>query len=187
MSVQIEIISQGELSGDYARFAEKWSRIYFQPESSVGDEHQLAGVHWRLFLRSGDELVSHVGLTEYLIMLDGRPEYVGAVGGLFTQRNAMGKGHASRLMDEAEAFIFGRLAFRFGILFCLAALVPFYARRGWVQLRTSVTLEQQRGLATWPEATMIFSRENKPSPSALVHVPIQPRARVEVESHHRFD
>jgi len=93
----------------------------------------------------------------------------------------MGKGHATRLLDEAESFIFERLAFRFGILFCLPALVPFYARRGWMQLRIPVTLEQRHGIATWSEAAMILSRGNDVSPDPLVHVPIQPRARVTLD------
>jgi GNAT superfamily N-acetyltransferase len=178
MSLQTEIINKEALSGERERFVEKWSRIYFQSGFTNRGEEQLATVHWRFFLSSGDELVSHVGLTEYLLVLDGRPEYVGAIGGLFTKDGAMGRGHASRLMDQAETFIFERLGFRFGILFCLPALVPFYARRGWVRLRIPVTLEQRQSIATWPEAAMIFSRGNQVSPDALVHVPIQPRTRV---------
>jgi hypothetical protein len=181
MSFEIEIIRSDVLSLRHGHFVEEWSRTYFDPAAVSGDL-QKATVHWRFFLNSSGELVSHVALTEYLILLDGRPEYVGAIGGLFTKRGEMGNGHATRLLDEVENFIFERLAFRFGILFCLPALVPFYARRGWMQLCIPVTLEQRHGLATWPEAAMILSRGNGVSPDALVHVPIQPRARVPLDS-----
>jgi len=180
MSNPVEIIQGGDLQPRHEHFVDEWTRIYFDPTATSADL-QKAGVHWRFFLNSEDELVSHAALTEYLVVLDGHPEYIGAVGGLLTKRCEMGKGHATCLMNEVEAFIFERLAFRLGILFCLPTLVPFYARRGWVQLRTAVTLEQRHGLVTWPEAAMIFSRGNEFSPDTIVHVPIQPRTRMKVE------
>lgn len=130
-----------------------------------------APVHWRLILRDDQGMASHVALTEMNIEMNGQPTKCGAVGGLFTPPHLQGRGFGNALMDRAEEFIFDRLKFSMGTLFCLPELVPFYAKRGWSLVDQPVTLEQKNNVVTWGAAVMLLSADHAQKGHHSIHVP----------------
>ncbi|HBJ86240.1 MAG TPA: hypothetical protein DDZ88_20725 [Verrucomicrobiales bacterium] len=167
----LDIIRGDDVTPAQAEFINRWNQLYFG-EVAVAQGLAKAPVHWRLLLRDDKCLLSHVALTEMTVELDGRCVNCGAVGGLFTPRNFQGKGYATALMDRAEAFIFAELKLTPGILFCLAELVPFYARRGWSLVERPVTLEQANGMVTWGAAVMLLSADRSQHGQHRIHVPM---------------
>lgn len=174
MAYLIDVVTGNDLTPDQENFVNVWSSEYFD-HVAVSRDLKKASVHWRLFLTVDGELASHVALTEFLVIIDDREQYSGAVGGLLTARTKMGKGYGNHLMDAAESFIFERLAFESAILFCLPDLVRFYAHRGWNRIQTPVTLEQSTGTVTWPESVMTLRGQPPISADSVIHVPKQPQ------------
>jgi hypothetical protein len=174
MSSLIDVATGNDLTSDQEKFVNVWSKEYFD-HVAVSRDLKKASVHWRLFLTVDGELTGHVALTEFMVIIDGREQSCGAVGGLLTARTKMGKGYGNQLMDAAETFIFERLAFESAILFCLPDLVPFYGHRGWTTIQTPVTLEQSAGIITWPESVMTLRGQPVISADSIIHVPKQPQ------------
>jgi len=168
---QIDIIRGNDVTAAQEQFINHWNQYYFG-EVAVAKGLAKAPVHWRLLLREGECLLSHVAITEMTVELDGHRVACGAVGGLFTPPEIQGRRYATSLMDRAEAFIFGELKLTMGILFCLPELVPFYARRGWSLVENPVTLEQADGVATWGAAVMLLAADRSQHGSHRIHVPI---------------
>jgi len=88
---------------------------------------------WSAIVESGDEVLAHVGVTERTIDAGGRTLRVAGVLNVFVSPAWRGKGLADRVMsaamDEAR-----RRGFDAGLLFCVPALGPVYARGGWREL-----------------------------------------------------
>lgn len=168
----VDLVTRNDLSPAQEAFVNRWSEVYFGTRATSQDENQ-APVHWRMFLRDAKGFVSHVALTEFRIEVDGRERNTAAVGGLLTAQGSMGKGYANQLMDVAEEFFFNQLNLNLGILFCLPALIPFYAKRGWESILFPVTLAQTKGMVTWPEAVMILPKPGTSWEGKSIHVPQQ--------------
>jgi hypothetical protein len=168
----VELVKGNELNSSQEAFVNHWSEVYF---GAVAVSHDLdqAPVHWRLFLRDAQGLVSHVALTEFFIEVDGGVRKTAAVGGLLTAKDAMGRGYANQLMDVTEEFFFNQLNLNLGILFCLPGLIPFYAKRGWESIAFPVTLAHRDGIVTWPEAVMILPKPGMCWEGKSIHVPRQ--------------
>jgi len=171
-SQHIAVIKGNNVTNDQKDFVNLWSKEYFG-EVAVAQGLKKAPVHWRLFLSHEDSLVSHVALTEFKVAVDDKELVVsGAVGGLLTAKSLMGNGYGNALMDQAEKHIFEELGLDFGILFCLAELVPFYERRGWKLVTKPVTLAQKSGSITWSESVMVLTSDQTLADSTF-HVPFQ--------------
>lgn len=174
LSLHLDVLPGNDVTPTQEQFINHWNQHYFG-EVAVSRGLAKAPVHWRLILRDGQSLLSHVALTELEIVMDGQPMMTGAVGGLFTPSHLQGMGYGNAVMDRAEAFIFDELKLSMGILFCLPELVPFYAKRHWSLVASPVTLEQKSGLVTWGAAAMILFADRTQSGQHSVHVPIPSR------------
>lgn len=168
----IDIIQGNDLTFAQEQFINQWNQHYFG-HVAVAKGVAKAPVHWRLLLRDAESLLSHVALTEMAVELDGQTQLCGAVGGLFTPPELQDRGHASALMDRAEAFIFDEIKLSTGILFCLPELVPFYARRSWSVVEGAVTLEQSSGVVTWGAAVMLLAADRGQHGRHRIHVPMR--------------
>jgi len=166
----LEIVCEADVSDRQRGFVNQWSESYF---GIIVAEHNLAeaSVDWRVFLSEGDRLVSHVAVTAMAVEVDGTRKTVGAIGGLFTIRNAMRQGFATRVMDAAEALVFDELNLPTGILFCLSDLIPFYVRRAWSLVEFPVTLQQADEIAVWPESVMVLPAVGVEWKQSSIHVP----------------
>ena len=175
---ELDLITGNDVTPMQEEFINHWSQFYF---GNVGVSRGLAQapVHWRLILRDGDHLLSQVGLTQLDIEIDGQLQTAGAIGGLFTPTNLQKNGYGNALLDQAEAFIFGKLNLPMGILFCLPELVPFYARRNWSLITQPVTLQQKSGVTTWGAAVMVLFPNRIQSGNHSIHMPNQTRKPIE--------
>lgn len=173
-SFDLDVLQGNDVTPLQEEFINHWNQHYFG-EVAVSKGLAKAPVHWRLLLRDGQSMLSHVALTELAIEMDGQPMKTGAVGGLFTPSNIQGRGYGNAVMDRAEAFIFDKLKLSMGILFCLPELVTFYSRRHWSLVIPPVTLAQKSGLVTWGAAVMILSADRTQSGQHSVHVPMPGR------------
>lgn len=171
---ECDIISGNSVTLEQEQFVNHWYQRYFgQVAVAKGLNH--APVHWRLILRNGEALLSHIALTELTVEMNGELKRVGAVGGLFTPTHLQGLGYGTSIMDRAEEFIFERLKLSVAILFCLPELVTFYTKRRWSLVTSPVTLEQKTGPIIWGAAVMLLSVDRSQSGNHHIHVPISSR------------
>jgi hypothetical protein len=56
----------------------------------------------------------------------------------------------------------------FGLLFCLARLVPFYESQGWQLVEPGVLIDQPCGKVPSPIPVMVLPFENEPWPEERV-------------------
>ena len=171
---ELDVVVGNNMTSEQEAFINHWSQHYFGAVA-VSRGLSKAPVHWRLILRSKQQQLSHVALTEMDIEIDGVSKTVGAIGGLFTPSSLQNNGYGNALMDEAEVFIFDRLKLPSAILFCLDELVPFYARRRWSLLTLPVTLQQKDGVTIWGASVMVLTPEGDSQQHLLIHVPSQNR------------
>ena len=70
-NLNVDLVKGNDLSASQEAFVNHWSAVYFGALATSHDVDQ-APVHWRLFLRDAQGLVSHVALTEFRIEVDGK-------------------------------------------------------------------------------------------------------------------
>lgn len=100
--------------------------------------------------------VSHVGLIDQTVKVAGQPVRVGGVGGVATNGEMHGRGYAQKTMRYAENFMCEEMKVKFGLLFCLDRLRPFYARQGWQLLHEPVEFDQPSGKMMSPLNVMVL-------------------------------
>jgi predicted N-acetyltransferase YhbS len=83
------------------------------------------------FVRAaGDVLVSHAMVIPIELTADGVPLRIGGLASVMTYPQFRREGHGSTVVRMASDHV-RRGGFDLGMLFCGAALEPFYARLGW--------------------------------------------------------
>lgn len=167
----IEIVPKSEVTVHQRDFVQHWSNVYFRPDG-VEEELQEAEVHWRIFLSCSEEPVGHVAISELPVVVDGKLQSLGAIGGLFVVDSQCRRGFGSQLMAVAEDLVFGRMDLSTAILFCLPDLILYYKRRSWQVVETPVTLMQDSGAtAVWPETVMVLPASGAIWSVSQMHVP----------------
>jgi GNAT superfamily N-acetyltransferase len=117
-------------------------------------------LHWRpkdlhFLLHVLGETVSHVGVLQHEISVDGKPVLVGGVGGVVTPPAWQKRGHARKLMQHTARF-FETAQVDAGLLFCLRRRVPFYESQGWQLLQRPVWIQQPAGEIVAPLEVMVL-------------------------------
>jgi GNAT superfamily N-acetyltransferase len=155
--------------------ADDGRQVKVRVEDSVSDEerHELFGwgedifvveglnLKWRpkdlhLFVDVDGRPVTHVGLLQHTISVDGRPVKVCGVGAVVTTRTAHGQGYASHAMRHVKSLMCDEWGVDFGLLFCRDPLVSFYERLGWQLLKEPVEIEQPSGAINFPLNVMVL-------------------------------
>lgn len=97
-------------------------------------EHEWAEPEWVLTMYENDEIatVCHVVLRE--VNMDGQLYKVAGINNVITPKAFRGKGYASKVLREAEKFVFAELSCAYALLLCADALLPFYSRLNWNKL-----------------------------------------------------
>jgi GNAT superfamily N-acetyltransferase len=132
-------------------------------------------LRWRskdlhLFVDVDGRPVTHVGLLQHTISVDGRPVKVGGVGAVVTALASHGKGYASHAMRYVKTLMCEEWGVDFGLLFCRDQLVSFYERLGWQLLKVPVEIEQPSGTTTFPLNVMVLPCRAEAWPEGRVNL-----------------
>lgn len=107
---------------------------------------RYADFQWHAEVVSSDgERLAHVGVVPRTIDVGGRDVDVVLVGGVLTRPQWRRRGLARMALERMEAVVPRHVGARFGLLFCVSHLVPFYARMGWELTYGPLTYEQPDG------------------------------------------
>lgn len=111
---------------------------------------------------SGGELISHVGILNHVVTINGEFVTVGGVGGVVTIPKAQKKGFARQLMQHTAKFLEHEWKVAAGLLFCLPETVAYYKALGWQEVEGPVLIEQPNGKNLSPLQVMVLPlREEK--------------------------
>ncbi|MDH5224019.1 MAG: GNAT family N-acetyltransferase [Actinomycetota bacterium] len=157
-------LSAGHLVELRALFDEAWSEDGFDEHDWA---HALGGTHF--VIEAGGSVRSHVSVVERELVADGRPLRTGYVEAVATRAADRRRGHATRLMQEATAFIDER--YQLGALG--TNLFDFYTRLGWEAWRGPTSVRTVDGLVpTSHEDGFVMVRRTPSTPELDLGGPI---------------
>jgi aminoglycoside 2'-N-acetyltransferase I len=100
---------------------------------------------WHVLVLEDDRVVSHVGIVERTVTVEGQPLRVGGIGAVATMPKMQGRGLASAAMRHAGEYLREALKVDFGLLVCGPKVEPLYARLGWKMISSPVLVDQPGG------------------------------------------
>jgi GNAT superfamily N-acetyltransferase len=124
-------------------------------------ETQWAEPEWSFLGFEDGALVAYFNLVERVVRIDDRPVRVAGLNNMVTLRAHRGKGHASRLLRQAQPRWSSELGAEAGLLLCADALVPFYSRLGWRRLLVPVVYRQPGEERVWSANCMLLEFGNE--------------------------
>lgn len=149
-------LGPGGLAGLRGLFAASWPEGDFSPEDM---EHALGGRHF--VASDGPLIVGHASVVPRQLEVGGRPLRTGYVEGVATLPAYRRQGIATRLMQDAGAYLRG--AFELG---ALSTDVPaLYARLGWQPWEGKLFVREPGGLrpcSTEDEGIMVIATLTTP-------------------------
>ncbi len=113
-----------------------------------------SGIEWTsageymVLVWQGEQVAAAAGIIPRTILVDGASVYVGGIGSVLTLPQLRGQGLGKALVRGAYDYLCETLGCDTGMLFCLDALVPFYASMGWQLLDRPLTYQQSDGSHT---------------------------------------
>src|SRR5574341_646056 len=123
---------------------------------------------WHFLVYVNNELVSHVGIVKHVVTVGEQQITVGGIGGVVTVPSAQTQGYASMALQQATKFMRDELMVEFGMLFCLARLIPFYQRFGWQEVQESVIIDQASEKIPSPLMVMVLPCRSQTWPAGTV-------------------
>jgi predicted acetyltransferase len=123
---------------------------------------------WHFLVYADEQLVSHVGIVKHVVTVGEQPVTVGGIGGVVTVPAAQGKGYASTALQAATKFMREELMVDFGMLFCLARMIPFYQRFGWQEVQEPVIIDQPSEKMPSPLMVMVLPCRKQTWPAGTV-------------------
>src|SRR5689334_6790876 len=153
--MQIQISRYQDLPAERREQIDQAAWVEFEKYAIVR-ETEWAEADWSFLGFEGDELVAYFNLVDRVVEMDGVPVRVAGLNNMVTLPAHRARGHASRLLREAQPKWFGNLGVDAGLLLCADALVPFYARLGWRKVTCPVVYAQPSGEWTWAASCMVL-------------------------------
>jgi len=149
-----QVIRQTESLNDIER-----RKLFGWGENIFGDtdRHLIwrsKDLHFLLYIDK--KVVSHVGILEHRINVDGQTKKIGGVSGVITVADEQRKGYASLLMKHAARFLTYKWDVDFGLLFCLPRMISFYELLGWKTTKQRFLIEQPNGKIFSPLTVMVL-------------------------------
>jgi aminoglycoside 2'-N-acetyltransferase I len=133
-----------------------------------GRAYQWAKSDWRLLLETQGEFVSHAGIVERTVTVEGLLVRVGGIGAVATAPRWQRRGLARQLLERAAGFMRSELRVDFGLLICGDDLIPYYGRLGWRVTPGPLWADQPQGKVKMPTAIMALSLTGLPWPSGAI-------------------
>lgn len=125
---------------------------------------------WHFLVYANAQLVSHVGIVKHLVTVGEQQVTVGGIGGVVTVPAAQGRGYASMALQKATKFMREELLVDFGLLFCLARMIPFYQRFGWQELTGPIIIDQPSEKMPSPLVVMMLPCRSQTWPAGTVQL-----------------
>jgi len=137
---------------------ERRQRLFrFEPDvfstDSLGLEWEPKTRFFHVF--EAGELVANASFVARTVNVAGADLPVVGIGGVVCRPEARGRGHATAAIAAALAYGRAVTGADFGMLFCLARLLPFYSRSGWDRVPGPVLIEQPAGPIASPLEVMV--------------------------------
>jgi GNAT superfamily N-acetyltransferase len=123
---------------------------------------------WHFMVYADNQLASHVGIVKHIVTVGVQQVPVGGIGGVVTVPEAQGRGYASAALQAATKFMCEELLVEFGMLFCLARMIPFYQRFGWQEAQEPVLIDQPSGKIPSPLVVMVLPCRSQKWPVGTV-------------------
>lgn len=148
MTIRVEVIPKANTPAPLRSVIARWYRDVFPDVNAQGID--TSGRAWaegdyRVLAWYDGEWGGIVEILQREIRVGGQPVLVGGVGGVMTLPHMRGRGLGKAAMQSAADFICGALGADAGMLYCLDALVPYYAALGWQVVNRPVHYQQPTG------------------------------------------
>ena len=165
--MKTEICATRQLpAADRQRLDDMLNRAFGDDE--IGRQYYWSDNDWNVWLRSGDEIVSHVGIVDRTITVGGRPLRVGGVGAVATASEWRRRGYARQLMEAAAAFLRDELHVPAGLLICGEETAPYYGRLGWQTVPGPLLIDQPQGKVAMSAEIMVLLFDETPWPAGTI-------------------
>lgn len=125
-------------------------------DDAIGKQYEWADNDWNLLLRREREIVSHVGVVERTVSVEGQLIKVGGIGAVATAPPWQRRGLAQQLLDQTASFLRDQLGASFGLLICGEHRRPYYARLGWQVVAGPLLIDQPKGKCVMPAIIMVL-------------------------------
>jgi GNAT superfamily N-acetyltransferase len=110
----------------------------------------------RFLLYDNGELVSHAGILQHSVNVDGEAIPVAGLGGVVTVPAAQRRGFARQLVQHALKHAEIEWQVEAGLLFCRPEMIAYYSALGWQRVESRVMIEQPEGKITSPLPVMVL-------------------------------
>ncbi|HMJ26029.1 MAG TPA: GNAT family N-acetyltransferase [Pyrinomonadaceae bacterium] len=122
---------------------------------------QAQSLQWRpknlrFILYDENELVSHAGILQHSVCVNGRSILVVGLGGVVTVPTARRKGFARQLVQHAMKHAEAEWHVEAGLLFCRPQMIHYYETLGWQQVQAPVMIDQPNGKIASPLPVMVL-------------------------------
>jgi predicted N-acetyltransferase YhbS len=133
-----------------------------------GRRYKWADNDWSLLLNLEGEVVSHIGVVERTVTVEGLPLRVGGISAVATALRWQRHGLARQLMEMAAGFMRADLQKEFGLLICDEQKVPYYRRLGWQAVPGPLRVSQPQGQITLPTNIMVLPLTDRAWPAGTI-------------------
>lgn len=130
-------------------------------------ETQWAKPDWTIISYANHEIATFYNIVERTILVDNNKMKIAGINNVITPKKFRGNGYASKILAEADKFIFDDLKSDLGVLLCADTLIPFYSRLGWYNVKCPVYFEQSDGKKLWEANTMLLTKNEKLNPKRI--------------------
>jgi predicted GNAT family N-acyltransferase len=128
----------------------------------------------RFVVFDNEEPVSHAGILQHVVTVEGQSILVAGMGGVVTVPAARGHGYARQLVQEAMRFAEHEWKVEAGLLFCRPQMVPFYESLGWQAVESLVMIDQAGGKIVSPLQVMVLPFGKRAWPAGIVELQSRP-------------
>ena len=130
-------------------------------------ETHWASPDWTIFINENNEILTFLNIVIREVNFDSKKVKVAGINNVITPKKYRGNGYASRIMNEAQDFIFGQLKIEHSLLLCADSVMPFYNKLGWYQVDSNVHFEQPSGVKLYDSNTMMLSSKITINPKKI--------------------
>lgn len=124
----------------------------------------------RFLLYDNGELVSHAGILQHSVSVDGEAILVAGLGGVVTVPAAQRRGFAHQVVQHAMKHAETEWQVEAGLLFCRPQMIAYYAALGWQTVESPVIIDQPNGKVASPLPVMVLPFRDRDWPQGTIEL-----------------